>query len=524
MPHSAQRRYEADAGRGALDALRTLGPRAERALVVFARENAALLALSMAFGLLAYGDALVSPGLNLDEQIAPPFGTLGHGHTWNLALYRWGMVLFDYAVLAPANLHVLRPVLALALLSVAATVYARLLPISPVARGFFCLTFVTVPSFARAMAFSFQSVEFALAILLFVLGLKTLIMATSGSYLSRRGLAATLALWVLAQSFYQDYGIVITGSLLWALFAVIADRGRATVRRAAIVPILLIASVALNLVIARALVWLAAVPEQAYLADQLGRTWFAGRARALVRGAIELYFSRKSPGWPLLGVTGIALPLLAATAPGSARQRTRLALLGVAVCVAPLVYGLGTIPPLRATSGLLFVVGGAAALAVARSPQAIAFYVKCAVIYLALQNCVAVNDFFHYESIAWESDRTLAVQLAARIYEVAPDVHDNRAVRVLFVGSYARRLSIEPVPADTWVGAFDTWGQNKTLRRQRAMANAGFPAFRLATEEDYRAALALSERMPAWPDPRSVARVGDLVVVKLGAPNGYDGM
>ena len=167
-------------------------------------------------------------------------------------------------------------------------------------------------------------------------------------------------------------------------------------------------------------------------------------------------------------------------------------------------------------------MAGAAALAIARSPDAIAFFVKCAVVYLALQNCVAVNDVFHYESLAWEADKALAVQLAARIHDVAPDVHEDGAVRVLFVGAYTRRLSSELPGKDTWVGAFDTWGENKTVRRQRAMANAGFPAFRLATAEDYRAMLPVIEPMPAWPDPRAVARAGDVVIVKLGPPNGFD--
>lgn len=490
--------------------------------MAFVSENAALLALSMACALLAYGYALADPALNLDEQIAPVFGTLGHGNSWNLALYRWGMVAFDFAVLGPANLHVLRPLLALALLSVAATVFARLLPTTAAGRAFFCLTFVTVPTFAHAMAFSFQSVEFALAILLFVLGLQHLVEATSEPRSSTAGLVMCFALWTLAQSFYQDFGIILAASLVWTLFAVVAGERSTLLRRGAAFAALLVASVVLNVLVAWTLVRLAGVPQQTYLSNRLGPATLDGRLGTLLRGVASLYFSGGSPGWLSLGVAAIALPLLGAAVPGPAGRRVALALLGVAICLAPVAYGLGAIPPLRAASGLLFVVAGAAALAVAHSPDSIAFFVKCAVVYLALQNCVAVNDVFHFESLAWEADRALAVQLAARIYDVAPDVHEDNAVRVLFVGSYARRLASELPGKDTWVGAFDTWGENKTVRRQRAMANAGFPAFRLATEEDYRAMLPVIERLPAWPDPRAVARERDVVIVKLGPPNGFD--
>jgi hypothetical protein len=123
------------------------------------------------------------------------------------------MVAFNFAVLGGANLPFLRPSLALALLSVAATVYARPLPTSSAARSFFCLTFVTVPTFALAMTYSFQSVEFVVAIPLFVIGLKCLADATSGPQVSRRGLVMTVAFWVLAPSFYQDYGVAQPQSL-----------------------------------------------------------------------------------------------------------------------------------------------------------------------------------------------------------------------------------------------------------------------------------------------------------------------
>lgn len=521
--------------------LETLGPRTERALVAFARDNAALLAVTMSFAVLAYGYALIAPALNLDEQIAPTFGTLGQVNSWNLALYRWGIVAFDFAVLAPANLHVLRPVLALALLSVAAVVFARLLPASRAARAFFCITFVTVPTFAHAMAFSFQSVEYALMILLFVLGLRSLVASTSatpddqtdGARVVRRAapgreptgrarFVTAVLLWVLAQSFYQDYGVLLAATLVWALFTVAADDRSAMPRRLAAFGAAVAASVALDLLVARTLVWLARVPPQAYLTNQLGEATIAHRIVGLLRGTVNLYFGGRAPGGLSLGAAAIALPVLAGTVPGSPRRRAGLVVLAAAACFAPVAYGLGAIPPLRATSGLLFVVAGAAALAVARSPQPIAFFVKCTLLYLVLQNCVAVNDVFHHESLAWAADRAMAIELAGRIHEVAPDVHDDGAVRVLFVGSYHRRLRSEPPGNETFVGAFDTWDRNKTGRRQRSLNEAGFPVFRLATEDDYRAALPLIERMPAWPDRRAVAREGDVVIVKLGPANGFE--
>jgi len=475
----------------------------------------------MAVGILAYGYALVDPALNLDEQIAPAFGTLGRANAWNLGIFRWGTVIFNYAVLGPANLHVLRPILALGVLSIAATVYARLLPTSCVARAFFCVTFVTLPTFAHAMAFSFQSVEFALAILLFVLGLKSFVAATSGPLVDGAGLVKTLVLWVLASSFYQDYGVILAASLCWAFFAVAAGKRTMLPRRAMAFVAVLAVSVMLNVIIAWTLVWLAGVSRPTYLTGRFGAATLGARISALLRGAASLYFSGDAPGRLSLGVTAVSLPLLGLFVRGSVVRRVGLALLGAAVCLAPIAYGLGSIPPLRATSGLLFVVAGTAAFAVERSPQPISFFVKCAVLYLLLQNAAAVNDVFRYESLAWEADKMLAIELAARIHEVAPDAHDGSAVRVLFAGSYRRQLASELPGQDSWVGAFDTWGENKTERRRRALNAAGFPAFQLATEKDYRTALPILERIPAWPDPRSVLRDGDVVIVKLGPLNGF---
>jgi hypothetical protein len=177
---------------------------------------------------------------------------------------------------------------------------------------------------------------------------------------------------------------------------------------------------------------------------------------------------------------------------------------------------------MRAASGLLFVVAGFCALAVAKSAVSIAFFVKCLVLSLVLSNCVAITNIFQYESLSWEADKALAINLAQRIYAVAPDIHaDDRNVRILFVGSYQRKTALYLPGTRSWVGMFDTWGVNDVGRRKRAMNYAGFPDFRLASKEDYDAKQAMIGRMGAWPDIGSVARSGDVVIVKLGPPNGY---
>jgi hypothetical protein len=476
--------------------------------------------VTVVFALLAYGPAIVDPSLSLDEQIAPPFGELGHASSWNLALYRWGLVTFDFAVLGAGNLPVLRPVLALVLLSIAAVVYVRLLPLKPEARYFFCLTLVTVPSFAYAMTFSFQSVEFVVALLLFVLGLCCFADGTSSPRVRWSRLVATLLLWIAGASFYQDYGIVLTGWLVWIFACSIAGERERLFRDGVLFGLLLCTSFALNLLIAVTIVRFLKIPPQTYFAGYFASSSLPARAMNLMRGAADLYFG-KTPGHVSLAIAALLLTVLAASSPGSPAKRGGLIALAVAICIAPFVYGFGAIPPLRATSGLLFVVAGAAALAVSRCPQSLVFFAKVAVVYVALQSCATINNMFHYESLAWHADTMTAVELASRIHQVAPDVHDGGAVRVLFVGSYKRPLSCEWPGRDLWVGAFDTWGENRVVRRQRALSAAGFPAFRLATDEDYRAALPIVAPMPSWPDPRSVARFGDLVIVKLGPANGF---
>ena len=499
--------------------LRSMGPRAERALVGFARRNAGLLGVALAFAILAYGYDVVSQALSLDEEMAPTFATLGRINLWNVALYRWGLAAFNFAVIDGSNLPFLRPLLAICLLAVTATVYAGILPTSRAARSFFCLTFVTVPTFAFALTFSFMAVEFVLSCLLFVLGLKCLLDATGRRETSYGGVAAALLLWILAPSFYQDYGVVLTAYLVYVFFHLGSDEGQPDVRQALWFAGVLAASAVIYLGLSMLLVRLLSAPRVPYLVKYLAPLGLTALA-TFVQNVGSIYFSGDVYGTTSLAIAAISLPLLGASVPGSLGRRAGMAALGIAICFAPFAYGLGAIPPVRATSGLLFVAAGAFAFAVARSPDGIAFFVKCAVVYLALVNCIAVNNIFHYESLAWEADKALAIDLAQRIYDVAPDVHAGK-VRVLFVGSNRRSLAWQLPGADFWVGMFDTWGRNITVRRQHAMNHAGFPAFELATEEDYDASLPTIERMPEWPDKGSVARFGDLVIVKLGPANGF---
>ena len=147
--------------------VRSIGPNCERALVDFARRNAGLLVVSFGFAVVAYGYELVNFTPSLDEEISPTFARLGILNSWNLGIYRWGASALNFAIIPGSNLPFLRLLIALGLLSVTATVYAGMLSTTREARYFFCLTFVTVPTFAYALTFSFISIEFVMECLLF---------------------------------------------------------------------------------------------------------------------------------------------------------------------------------------------------------------------------------------------------------------------------------------------------------------------------------------------------------------------
>lgn len=511
------------ARRSVIDALRDAGPRAERVLVEFARDNASLLALSMTFALLAYGRALVSPSLSLDEELVPAFAELGHTNGWSLALYRWGLVAFQATILPGAALPFLRPLLALAVLSVAATTYARLLPTSGAARHFFVLVFVTVPTFAYAMTFSFMCVEMALALLLFVLGLRCLVSALARPPVAPARIAAVVMLWVLASSFYQDLGVLLTAFLVYAFFCAAGARTQGLARQAGwfacLLSVTMVIYAAISVLIARAF----GDPGVQYLQAMAGGTRSPALLGRFLRELGKFYGSSGPYGTATARLAAIALPLLGLSVGAPLRRRILLAALATSIAIAPLAYGLGVMPPLRAASGLLFLVAGAAAFAVARSGPASAFFVKLAVLWVVLVNCATVNNLFQYEALAWESDRMLANDLARRIHDVAADVHEQDGARVVFAGSYRAPL-IDAPPGDVgglWVGVFDTWGENEVLRRQHALLYLGFPAFRLGSTADFERSKPLLATMPAWPARGSVARDGDLVLVKLGELNGY---
>ena len=500
----------------------TLGSRTERALVGFVRENAGLLAASMAFAVLAYGYALTNPTPSLDEETVPTFAELGRGNGWSVALYRWGLVAFQFAVLPGSTLPFLRPLLALALLAATATVYARLLPTTRTAQVFFAIVFVTVPTFAYAMTFSFMCVEFVLSILLFVLGLRCFVGATQGPRVDVGALAPAFVLWVAAPSFYQDYGVVLTAFLLHAFFRVAAGESvRAVGAQAAWFTATLLLAVVVYGLLSFAIALVSGVGTGAYLVSYVSSERSAAVLAQFVRRMRGVYLHPSVYGADTIRIAAAALPLLGAASGGSVRRRALLAVLGLAIPLAPFAYGTGIVPPIRAASGLLFLVAGAAAFAVACSGPSSASLVKLAVLWVALHDCVTINNMFRYESVAWEADRLLAGDLARRIQEVAPDVHASPAVRVVFAGSLERTLSDELPGPDFWVGMFDTWGENKTVRRKRAMVLAGVPDFRLGSAEDYASSRPLLDAMPSWPARGSVARHGDLVLVKLGPVNGF---
>lgn len=508
--------------REVVGALNSLGLRAERALVGFVRANAALLAATMAVALLAYGDSLVDPTLTWDEETAPTFAQLGRGNGWSISLYRWGLVAFQAVLLPGSTLPFLRPLLALVLLAAVATAYARLLPTARSAQDFFAIAFVSVPTFAYAMTFSFMCVEFVMAMLLFVLGLRCFVVATREQTVEPRMLALAVILWVLAPSFYQDYGVVLTGFLVFVFFRVAGGAELRAIREqaawfvATLVCSLVVYGV-LSLVIARG----AGVGTGAYLLGYVAPDRTGAVIAQFVRRMRGFYLHPSVYGSDAIRLAALLLPLLGACTPGPPVRRASLVVLGLAIGLAPFVYGFGLVPPIRAASGLMFVVGGAAAFAVARSGERGASFAKLAVLWITLGNCVAVNNMFRYENLAWEADRLVAADVARRIHEVAPEIHDEPRVRVVFSGSYKRTLSDELPGADFWVGMFDTWGENKTLRRKRAMVLAGVPDFQLGSEQDYEASRSSFETMPSWPARGAVERHGDLVLVKLAPANGF---
>ena len=491
-------------------------------MVTFVRENAAVLAVTTAFAVLAYGYGLTNPTPSLDEETAPTFAELGRANRWSIGLYRWGLVAFQALILPGSGLPFLRPLLALALLALTATLYARLLPTRRAAQASFAVVFVTVPTFAYAMTFSFMCVEFVIAILLFVLGLQRFVGVTEAPRVDPRALAPAVAWWVGAPSFYQDYGVVLTAFLVYAFFRLAAgDDLRAVGWQAAWFVATLLVAVVVYVLLSFAIARVSGVGTGEYLAGYVAPERTAAVLVQFLRRMRGFYFHPSIYGSDTVRLAALALPLLGASVRGSLGRRTLLATLGVAIALAPFGYGIGVVPPIRAASGLMFLTAGAAAFAVARTVSSAPVVVKLAVLWLALQGCVTINNMFRYESVAWEADRLLAADLARRIQEVAPDAHDSTGVRVVFSGSLDPSLADELPGPDFWVGMFDTWEENKTLRRKRAMVLAGVPDFRLGSAEDYASSTSLLAAMPSWPSRGAVARHGDLVLVKLGRESGF---
>lgn len=237
-----------------------------------------------------------------------------------------------------------------------------------------------------------------------------------------------------------------------------------------------------------------------------GERWYLGwPTAAVVYGGVFLvltrlcYRERVSPGL-LVGVLTLALavvtPFLLVIGTGVTFWPTRT-LLGFPVLLGGLVFtGLGTRSHL-ARAGFwgvcLVCVGG-----------------------FVIANCRMLSA----DQQQWVVDRQLVFEIHSRLGEVG--LPHDRATLLAVVGT--RRF--DPSPGrfeEETIGMsyFSTKMPSPLLNIRIARIMQGFGSSRVygvGRAEEYRIALDAAESMPAWPDPGSVALVGNIAVVKLGEP------
>jgi Glucosyl transferase GtrII len=177
----------------------------------------------------------------------------------------------------------------------------------------------------------------------------------------------------------------------------------------------------------------------------------------------------------------------------------------------------GTLP-YRTLIGLPAAAAVLALFAAEISPSALRSWILLPLAVLVAIEFSWINNRQYYAGYwSLERDKVIGAEMLSRIRQILP-AQDSYTVTV--VGKLRRKHDalIPAVPTSTLGRSFFEWDGGSPERVAAFLNFLSDAKFSPATAEQTLAALEASGPMPPWPATNSIARMGDVVVIKLSRP------
>lgn len=489
-------------------------------------DNKYLLVIAGIVALLVYGVELGSFTLSIDEEVAAY-----EPASWRVWLSqgRWGMALLLKLLPNFTYIPFLATLIFCALLSTSAVYFARQFFADKKEAAVFSILFIASPIWLHVAEFNTLS---------WGVGIGLAATAAAVAFFRQHKFGSTLLACLLvgfATAIYQAFAIFFASLLLMLLLkdwqdSASLDRPSTSIKtmllELARVAAVIAFALAIYLAMQKLLLYFIPTPiayvdsfihVDDYRQRPLETLAIAGhKIYGLVSGADPGYLGW---GWAILILPWLGciycLRFAASTLgkPVLFVMHSLTAIL-IVLCVFSLVLLAAGSIPLRAIIGfpLLYALLGALGFRLLDKWPV----VRIAVLAYSTLVCIWMSAFlFGLDSLARQRDEVMATRISAEITRIAPA--GSRMVPVVFVGEWVH----EPVQGVTTVEIFGTSffqqdGGNpyRIAMFMRMTGTTNIEPRTVSAIKPYRSQV---DSMPSWPMTGSVAKVNDLVVVKLGA-------
>jgi hypothetical protein len=487
---------------------------AQQRVWVFLAENAALLALSVAVGVFAHGYELTHLTFSIDEEIA---WQSGDGLSVWLHQRRWGMYLLQRFLLPHAVYPFTSAALAIVFLSLSAVLLVARTPTSRAAKAVFCALFVSFPTFAHVLGFSYMGASFALALALVVVAERLLAASLSGSrWLAVPALGALALAVGCHQSLLFVFPTLVAFDLCAAAFRNELSYAEAA-RRTGLIVVIAAAAVAAYFAVSYA----CGLRSDGYLESNVRwgapppRSYLAELWRSLgpfLEGAPITYALLPTLLLPTLGLLTLA-----------ARTQRKLLAYGLTLVflTGPLFVHLafGTWMSSRSMMALPFVFAGAWYLLFTHSPAVVRTAIAIFTCYAVISHSSAISRVSLTQELTYRADTLVASRLLDLIHDVRPTLAEDSS-SLAFVGRLDPPRSELFLKDEVFGSSFWAWDGGNPYRMYLFLQSLGMPTtVKLAPPEQWPRAMALSRDMPRWPARGCVQLRDGLVIVKLSEGN-----
>jgi len=481
-----------------------------RTLRRFLRENAVLLGLTIAVGVVVYGYVLTHLTFSIDEELV--WQTRDPRMHW-LDQRRWGMYLIQSYLLPLAIYPFTSAALAIVLLSLSAVLVVDRDEAPRSAKAVFCSLFVEFPTFAHIQSFEYMGALVAFAVLLVVLAER---LVGSADVPALRFLLSALVALTIATAAHQSLIFIFPTLVLFSL-ARAAFENRLTfpsaARRLGVAGGVAVSAVAAFYAVSH--VW--GLESNGYVEGYL--RWGTQRPSQILS---SLYAS----AWPFL----IGTPLTYAVVPTAVFPLVVLPVLALRKKSAGLAAGLvvalalsallvhvafGTWMSSRSMMAVPFAFAGLWYLLFREGAPVLRLGILVFTGYVTVIDSSLLSRASLGQELTYKSDVLVASRVLDRVYGVDPRIASD-GTPIAFVGKLNPPRSYLFVNDGEFGGSFWEWDGGNPYRMYLFLQSLGLPVtVQIAAPQEWPRARRLARQMPAWPDDQSVALRDGLLIVKL---------